>query len=526
MHRVNRFRWVFLSLVFLLACQGNAEDTARKETKKIRQPARAGQFYPGNAKELKETVDRFLEEAKKPDIEGRIVAVMSPHAGYPYCGDTMAASYKALEGGDYDLAVILGSPHMGVSGVALSGMDEFATPLGNVPVDTEIVKEFAAAGDPFRIDENAHRKEHSIETQLPFLIESVGTIPIVPMTVRISSPDTIERAGREIARAVKGKKALLVCAVDMTHYPPYEEAKRIDREALDAIATLDPLQAAGTMDRLELEAMTIPSLSCVSCGKEAILVTMHAAKYLGADTAEILRCRTSGDVAGTDKSRVVGYGSVVFIDTGGNPPDIPPAGERAIDSRARVRPPDHPLNDEEKRILLRIARKSLEAAVKGEDYKPPAVDDPALNEHRGSFVTLTEAGELRGCLGVYTPDEPLYKVVADRARASALEDPRFPPVRPEELPDVEIEISALTPLKKVENIDEIEVGRDGLYIQRGNRAGTLLPQVASERGWDRETFLSHTCYKARLPLDAWKNGATVYRYAADVFGEKEGPSPE
>jgi len=248
---------------------------------------------------------------------------------------------------------------------------------------------------------------------------------------------------------------------------------------------------------------------------------MYAAKYLGADEGKVLQQRTSGDVAGVDRSRVVGYGSVVFVDTDNKRPALPAEGERALDSSAKVRPPENPLTVEEKGILLRIARESLEAAVKGEKYTPQPVDDPALNEHRGSFVTLTKAGELRGCLGGYTPDEPLYRVVADRARASALEDPRFPPVKPEELPEIDIEISALTPLEEVKDIKEIEVGRDGLYIRQGGRAGTLLPQVASERGWDRETFLTHTCYKARLPLDAWKNGATIYRYAADVFGEKE-----
>jgi AmmeMemoRadiSam system protein A len=186
----------------------------------------------------------------------------------------------------------------------------------------------------------------------------------------------------------------------------------------------------------------------------------------------------------------------------------------------KVLPPEDPLNEEEKGILLKIARESVEHAVLGKPFPKRTFHQPHLLEERGAFVTLKIQGDLRGCIGQFISDEPLWKVVRDRARASALEDPRFPRVSPDEVPNLDIEISALTPLREIESVDEIEVGRHGIFITRGFCRGTLLPQVATEHGWDRETFLVHTCRKAGLPDNAWKDPETCIQiYAADVFGE-------
>jgi len=187
---------------------------------------------------------------------------------------------------------------------------------------------------------------------------------------------------------------------------------------------------------------------------------------------------------------------------------------------AKVAHPENPLTVEQKMVLLAIARESVRAAADGKPLPTFKVDDPMLQERWGVFVTLTRDGELRGCLGEFVGREPLYEAVAERARASSLEDPRFPSVVPAEVDDLHIEISVLRPLKKIESVDEIEVGRHGLYISRGYFRGTLLPQVASERNWNRETFLRHTCVKAGLRPDAWEDPDTeIFTYEADVFGE-------
>jgi len=184
---------------------------------------------------------------------------------------------------------------------------------------------------------------------------------------------------------------------------------------------------------------------------------------------------------------------------------------------------DAGLTSDEKRTLLRLARSTLESHFDGLALPEPAQTTPSLREVRGAFVTLQAVkDELRGCIGHVTGVEPLWETVRKNALAAALRDPRFPPVEAHELSQLVIEISALTPLLKVASIDEIVVGRDGLMIERGAAHGLLLPQVAAERGWDVATFLTQTCFKAGLGDDCWRSpGATIYRFGADVFSERE-----
>jgi len=178
------------------------------------------------------------------------------------------------------------------------------------------------------------------------------------------------------------------------------------------------------------------------------------------------------------------------------------------------------LTQEQRKTLLRIARESLEAAVRSQPYQPQ-VDDPELRKPGAAFVTLKEHGELRGCIGTIEPREPLFLNVAHMARASALEDPRFPQVRPAEVPNLTIDISVMSPPQPVTDVDNIEVGVHGLIIERGANKGLLLPQVPVEWGWDRDEFLDHTCLKAGLPRGSWRSGeCKLYSFAAEVFGEE------
>jgi AmmeMemoRadiSam system protein A len=172
-----------------------------------------------------------------------------------------------------------------------------------------------------------------------------------------------------------------------------------------------------------------------------------------------------------------------------------------------------------KQELLRIARSAIEEALQGRRPKPQEPENSELSQLAGAFVTLRIGGALRGCIGTLHASEPLYQVVTKMARAAAFEDPRFAPLREEELREVDLEISVLTPLERLADPRKIEVGRHGLYIARGQFGGVLLPQVATEQGWDRVRFLEETCRKAGLPRDAWKSGADVRVFEADVFGE-------
>jgi AmmeMemoRadiSam system protein A len=177
------------------------------------------------------------------------------------------------------------------------------------------------------------------------------------------------------------------------------------------------------------------------------------------------------------------------------------------------------LDEREQQTLLTLARKALEARVRG--GRPPEREyGGLLDEPRGAFVTIHRHGELRGCLGRIEVDRPLSDTVADLAAVVADSDPRFEPVSPAELPRIELEVSVLTPERDVTDVGEIEVGRHGLIIERGSRRGLLLPQVAVEHAWDRDTFLAHTCLKAGLPPDAWRHGARILLFEAQVFSEK------
>jgi len=176
------------------------------------------------------------------------------------------------------------------------------------------------------------------------------------------------------------------------------------------------------------------------------------------------------------------------------------------------------LNQDEKKTLRHIARTVVENKARGKPVPEFKIESPILTENRGAFVTIHKRGQLRGCIGYIEGHGPLHKTVEDMAEAAAFRDPRFTPVRENELPELEFEISVLTPLRRIKDMDEIQVGKHGIYIKKGWFSGLLLPQVATEYGWDRQTFLEHTCQKAGLPLNAWKEKDTeIYIFSADIF---------
>ncbi len=178
-----------------------------------------------------------------------------------------------------------------------------------------------------------------------------------------------------------------------------------------------------------------------------------------------------------------------------------------------------PLTEEEKQELLKIARASIEAHLKGLPEPEFDVTSRGLLEKRGAFVTLHREGRLRGCIGVFESQKPLYRTVAEMALSAAFNDPRFPPLSPHELDSIDIEISALSPLREINDPNEIEVGRHGIYIIKGAHRGVLLPQVAVEHGFDRETFLDQTCLKAGLGPGCWREGARILVFEAEIFSE-------
>jgi AmmeMemoRadiSam system protein A len=176
------------------------------------------------------------------------------------------------------------------------------------------------------------------------------------------------------------------------------------------------------------------------------------------------------------------------------------------------------LSEGDKKTLHQIAKTVIENGIKGKPVPELKIDSPVLKENRGAFVSLHKKGQLRGCIGYIEGRGPLHKTIEEMAGAAAFRDPRFTPVTERDLPELEIEISVLTPLKKITDVNEIEVGRHGIYIKKEWRSGLLLPQVAAEYGWDRKTFLEHTCQKAGLSSKAWREkGVEIYIFSADIF---------
>jgi AmmeMemoRadiSam system protein A len=272
---------------------------------------------------------------------------------------------------------------------------------------------------------------------------------------------------------------------------------KIDHKTLKAIEEWDYLSMARNFD---------PSVNVwEACGGYPIIAAMIASERLGASQAKVLDYANSGDVPAGDKKRVVGYGAVAFVK----------AQARGAASEAPFS-----LSPREKDELLKIARKSVETAVRDHkqyEYSPP-VGFEALEQERGAFVTLKENGQLRGCIGYVAPYKPLSITVRDVAMFAALRDSRFRPVSTSELGALEYEISVLSPLRRVLDVKEIRVGQHGLIMKQGDTEGLLLPQVPVEAKWDRATFLEETCYKAGLPRNCWQDANTdIFRFTALVF---------
>jgi AmmeMemoRadiSam system protein A len=308
----------------------------------------------------------------------------------------------------------------------------------------------------------------------------------VPLLVGHPTRASFEYLKDKIARVlVKGPDVIVVLSSDLSHYHTYQRAKEMDMKALDALQrlSLEDLERLFAQGKAEM------------CGAYPALYVLGALRQAGATHGLLLRYMNTGDVVPQMKDRVVGYGAVAFVRTS--------------------------LNRHQKVTLLKLARQAIETYVREGKVIEPEVKDIRLRAAGASFVTITVGNHrLRGCIGNLLPYLPLYKSVIQNAISACSRDPRFPPMRPEELKGMEVEISVLSPMEPVQDIDEIQIGKHGLYLIKGNHSGVLLPQVPVEFGWDRETFLKQLAVKAGLKPDDWR-GARLYRFTAEVFSERE-----
>jgi len=484
----------------------------------VRPPAVAGQFYPSSRDELESALAHFFGDAIAPRVE-KPLALIVPHAGYVYSGQIAADGFRQASNTSYDAVFILGTNHTtaGFSGVSVYASGGFRTPLGVAEVDAGLAAKLIEQDKAFVADTRVHEREHSVEVQVPFVQHAFPKAKIVPLVVGEPDAELCEKLGRAIAAITKGRSVLVVASSDLSHYPAYEDAVKVDHATLRAAASLDPERLETTlMDRMKHRP---PQLSTCACGEGPMLAAMAAAKAMGATRGVVISAANSGDVAVGEYDRVVGYGAVVFTTgTGGTDTSVLDA---TADSAASESAEFPVLSAEDKKVLLAHARKTLDWYLSCQMVPESRGFSRAAQTPAGAFVTLKKHGELRGCIGHMAEDMPLCRTVSGMALMAGLEDRRFSPVTAQELPNLEIEISVLTPARPVPDASHIVVGRDGVTLSKSGRSAVFLPQVAPEQGWSRDTMLDHLCLKAGLPKDAWRQGATLATFQAIVFSESE-----
>ena len=467
------------------------------------QPVVAGAFYTDNPASLQRMVDGFIEDADVPADLGEVFGIVAPHAGYVYSGPVAGHSFRAVQGKKYDVVVVLGLSHRVPVEVCVLNYDRYRTPLGDLVIDRESTRKLLEAEDFIDDSDAMFRMEHSLEVELPFVQRALPGTPIVMVGIGTVNRQRLRKLAEALDKVFAGKKALFVASTDLSHFRNYDAAKKIDLETL------------GYLERGDLDGLHA-TRDCRErmCGLGPITALYELYKLRGGNQYKMLAYQNSGDTAG-DRSRVVGYGSIVLLgDLRGG------AAEQRSETENESN--DDYLSDADKKMLLKIARETVETYVR-EKRKPDFnVDSQTLNSDGAAFVTLhtKKPRQLRGCIGHVIATMPLWQCVREVAVAAATQDPRFSQVKPNELDNLHIEISVLTKPVRVKNIEEIKVGEHGLIMSRGWNRGLLLPQVPVEWGWDRDTFLDQTCVKAGMRPGCWKDEKTVIeRFSAIVFSE-------
>ncbi len=475
-----------------------------------RPPVASGRFYPDNDNQLKKEINSLLAKAEqqlgkdKPENEN-LIGLIAPHAGYVFSGKVAAAAFLQLRNLKPRKKVFLiGSSHNTVfEGASVYNQGDYVTPLGKVSVNIEVANKLTNTGKCFRFEETAHADEHCIEVLLPFLQflwkEEFEIIPII-----IATQD--KNVCKEIASLLVPwftTENLFVISTDLSHYPNYKDAVEVDSRTTEAVLSGNP---DTLWQQIEInENKLVPHLSTSMCGWTSVLTLMHITTKIQGIKFKALLYENSGDsLLYGDHERVVGYQSFALYSN--------------IEEEIFI------LQKEDKKSLLEIARNSIKEYLKSSKRLIPKPSEypEKLNTPTGAFVSVYKDENLLGCIGNFQSQEkPLASVVAEIAVSAAFYDNRFPDVRPDDVNKINIEISVLTPLKKINSPEEIELGKHGIYIKKGEQSGTFLPQVAPRTSWSVEEFLGNCSKnKAGLGWNGWKD-ADLYTYEAIVFSEKD-----
>ena len=471
--------------------------TQESAMKKNQKPVVAGRFYDANPTALKSQLAQFYAKAA-PAKQQHVIAVIAPHAGYVFSGQIAADAYNQIDPEmQYKRVFVIASSHqMQCDGASVYTVGNYETPLGEIVVDTALCQKLINENSVFRFVPEAHSREHSLEVQLPFLqVHLKHNFLLVPVIIATQRVEDVKKIAAALQPYFTDEN-LFVISSDFSHYPAYADAKKVDSETADAICSGNPESLVSVIQ--EHEKSGIKNLSTDICGWTSALTLMYLTQNKGF-TYHKISYANSGDSPYGDTARVVGYHAIAV-------------------SRNKS---GFSLSDDEKTALLIIARQTLVARLERNETFVP--DSSALGSNLfaqcGMFVSLHKNGDLRGCIGRFGSDIPLYKLAGEMALAAAFQDSRFNQLTREELSAIDIEISVLTPMVPIKDTSEIILGKHGIYIRSGRRSGTFLPQVATQTHWTKEEFLGHCSRdKAGLGWDGWKN-AELFIYEAIVFDE-------
>lgn len=452
-------------------------------------PVVAGQYYPASPTELRETVDRLLDDVsrQREPIQSHIVGLIAPHAAYEYSGKIAAHAYSQIRNKGYRTVIVMGVAHnLTFNGVATIPKGRWETPIGSVSIDSDATSVLMSTQIVTSVPA-AFKSDHTIETQVPFLQRSLQDFKIVPLLIGKLNDRQELALTDAILRIIEAspRNVLVIASTDLSHYLPDDVANIKDMTAITSIKDMN----------LEKLVEDLQNKSCEMCSAQAVTTLMRVAQQMSAKS-KILARGNLGDVTHRRQS-VVGYMSAAFF----------------VPENVFL------LNKQQKKELLALARRSLKDYVNLGIKPDAAVQDSRFNEKTGVFITLKRGEVMRGCRGTTKPVTSLASGVIDMTASSA-RDPRFQPVQQSELGDIKIEISILGSLKKIDSINEIEVGKHGIYLCVDEACAVYLPQIATENNWDREELLRQVSRKAGLPPESWKHhDAQIFIFTAQVFSE-------
>ena len=543
-----------------------------------RRPSFAGSWYEADGKKLRPQISDFLKTADEKlkvqpfdqtfsgneAVAGTILGAIAPHAGYMFSGPTAGYVYESLKLRKISRVFLLGPSHYApLHGCALPVEKTFATPVGDLRVDTRVINELKDF-PLFKLAPEIHKQEHSLEMQLPFIRQALGDVTIVPIIVGVlHDEDEMRTVGQMLSRYLKDGDLVLVSS-DFTHYGPRydftpfadDAAKHVRELDQSAFQYLHNIDLPGFIDFRERTRDTI-------CGYYPCTVMLS---MLPPEThATLLSYRTSRDIVDTGDDNSVSYLAIVFSNnassassnsasknsstdsaiysststanksaseaprrssTGGVPVDV--WQKHTSDGNAK-------LTEEEQTALISLARTALVQHVT--TGKTPGVTEivkqfPRLGRPSGAFVTLykrpakglshDDHKELRGCIGYILPMKGLAQAIVDNAVGASSRDPRFSPVEPSELNNLQIDINVLTPPTPVASYKDIKLGEDGVILYKNLKQAVFLPSVATEFGWTLEEMLSQLSIKASFGRDGWRTGARFDVFQAQSFEEDRG----